>query len=1602
MRRRAAIACLYCVVVLHKEGGIQYAEASEAAGTAHPRGIPPPPPRRSTFGALVDQQAESDDAEGNEAKDPLSLGDARKVDFASTHAGLSMSRVPPPPPPLRVVHEVSSSLDVTPGRANVQPPPPPLTVRTTDLVTPLRKNTEMQQERLVGDPLVVRPPPPPLRPNLASVRSSTNILDEPKRHVASRQEVDRIRPPPLSRQGLSENLEGNPLEKPRREDVTKGEMPETMRRPLLSLEAIESEAPPGDSSFGAGGRVIPPPPPRLVSRIDSERSPRTGGNEVMQKTGNTKLAFESATFQQDVAGSNDRAVNPLSIEPPQILRVEPPPRDGVVRSSVMPSRGSPTTGQLAIENSPSENSSREMESAALVGFEEIERIHRPPGANYARTPRNIMERDTMSRHDDDTSYTLDSLERRIQPSRGFIGRDGTSNDVPLQTGYQSYESNHVHGPGMQGIRDTGSVYSPLPQTTAPGGLNYGGNVVGNRPPLEGQPLPTHIRNDGLRRPPPAAQGSPRAGLPRQSGQPLRRPDPRQMHSRYNAAHIEAAPPPTWKRLWRKIEGSLDGLADLEETLGGKARQLYSSTRDTAASTIGSTPWLKSKSGMEARPTQKNAPQFRPENVVGRKAPEKQESRLPGTRGPPPHAVKQTRKAATPYNPYGAMPAKKTTSEEPADSRKINWNDVVTKKTRRVIRASGGASTPNESSPMSLNTSYPSAQQAQRPPLAPQWKMDGDSKARPPPGQPAANLKQAFPSSQMGAPPQSGRKSVAQSKPVQKPKYLLDDPITWSERIGGLIPSFPKIRLFGRSSSFDYGSTMDAWKAEDESTAGSAGGLFGFLSRRKETDFPLRSQQARLVDSTAPLAKIPKMLVSLGEKCNSSIPFGLLTNGDEVQCRSIGQTRAFLDIAGMILFLSGLRMLPAIRSPLSGLESMTENVDAASLYLGEALATWAPFVFSAAFLSALTSALVFETKAKPLAARNQEVTDKEVRYGSLFLRLTTSHSTPRRIMDKVGAVAHEQVLARVELTRVRCFISTILLIIALAAMAFVQPVLQAIGSALLHIIGLLELHHWPPQWNVLWSTLKSAMAPLVQMIVATLKDGVHSLAENPVRFAYQASIIMSLLAVAILPSMEAQRKPPPGVDEETEEDVNAGSFDRLTSQVSALGTSSATRLALLSGSVETILERWRLAQPPEEGERRGALLGDVARLVGYGILSSGTLAVPLLLYMYAGILPMSPQSQLIRWDSILDLGVVLYVTQNIVWEALARVVRAKGIETSIAGYVNSIRDALNERTRQLEAPTLNLQVQASISPTLGLGVRDLWASHTTKRAWAVRGANLECRSGEVLLILGDEGSGRSRLLTTLSEAVLSPHRGASTVSRINRGSISLGGLDISKWDGNSLRRRAGVVLNDVRTCSDMAMVLSGLTMEEILDPTDGFGNLDPSHSPSQLERQSITKALQITGLSSSLLPRLPSKMTTVVTANEEDLKPSPFRARSTLLSPVEWSKLLLARVLSQTIFDNESTASGDKFDNCLMGSLLLLDDVTGNLSETDEARLLKNLRQTGAAVVVTSNRWAAGRWADRIVVMKGGAVVESGTHAELLNRGAQSLYASSWHAMTSMG
>lgn len=160
---------------------------------------------------------------------------------------------------------------------------------------------------------------------------------------------------------------------------------------------------------------------------------------------------------------------------------------------------------------------------------------------------------------------------------------------------------------------------------------------------------------------------------------------------------------------------------------------------------------------------------------------------------------------------------------------------------------------------------------------------------------------------------------------------------------------------------------------------------------------------------------------------------------------------------------------------------------------------------------------------------------------------------------------------------------------------------------------------------------------------------------------------------------------------------------------------------------------------------------------------------------------------------------------------------------------------------------------------------------------------------------------------------------------------------------------------------------------------------------------------MSGLSTSLLPRLPMKLSTVVTADGAEVGHYSASSLGVPLSPAEWSKTMLTKVLAQAIYDNSHQGkAADPTENCLTGSMLILDDVATFASETEEGRMLKSLKRSGAATILTSHRWSAGQFADRIIVIKDGAIVENGTHKELLSRGPQqSIYASKWQAMSGM-
>lgn len=1127
----------------------------------------------------------------------------------------------------------------------------------------------------------------------------------------------------------------------------------------------------------------------------------------------------------------------------------------------------------------------------------------------------------------------------------------------------------------------------------------------------------------------------------------RRPSPQELHARYLQQRSHARPLPAWKRVWRGIERGLDTLADLEDSVSDRASQLVNDVVKITPVKLPTASWIppvrklwNSNTKSSLAPLhdslqrnnnkdyeEENDPESRMQFSVasGRSLASADGAPIPGGL----ESLANRKMAASRFESTAPINGQTPTSANDMDDKtepSVTMNpyviqypqtstdiDLTGRNTKRLIRANGGALDPAQTSSLPF-AAKPENNKSFAVPQKGAEKSTTSSGTPLPVPSAASGIRQdsrAFLNSQANSPHLS-----SSSKRPTTTTFLndSDDDDDGSQslvgKLGRILPSLSRIPRFrfhlpGRGSSFsqDYSSAaMDIWADEDDEE--SSRGFLGIFSRSKATRPDTVHVAAHMRPRPKKGTSLPPPLDDLMDRCGRGKSSSLLNADDERQSIAVGRARAVLDIAQLMFFIFGARLVPDIGSlplPKTPLDFLSTTIPFFLSALMDATDTWAPFAFATAFLVARTRDVLLDKRVQTLEKSIGASVHDETQYGSMFLRLFSSQPTSRMLPVRSEKAARAQLLAKIETARLKTFVSCILISLAIMTVSILRTLFVTIIQSLGNLAGLQEWRSWPPHWGELGGGMKGVVLDLGKSISQMITIELADVLDYPLRVAYHVSVFAALSTVALLPVLETKRKVQPVAEQDAEEEGEV--HLKLTEQMTDLGSSGAIRLALLAddNTIESLLERWRLAIPLAAETKSGLSIASLSRLVLYGGLAGAILVFPLVVYGLVGITTFNARNNaLLRWDSLCDVAIVLFFTHRIAWDTLSHVVRATDSKQHIVGFLRSLKMAVDERTTSLSSQTVDLQLQASISAITGLTVKDLWAAHATRRAWAVRGANLTCRNGEVLVILGEAGSGKTRLLTTLAESMIVPPRRARSTTRV-RGNISFGSLDVTKWDPNQLKKRLGLFLTDVRTVSDTAQVVSGLTLEEILEPSDGLRVVDASHSPGVSERSCMMLALKLTGLYTTLLPRLPSKMSSVVTATEDDLRPSPLRPRYNVLSPTEWTKLLLSKVLAQAVYDNENSAgSNDKMENSLVGSILILDDVVCQLSEVDEARFVRDLRSTGAATLLTSPRWATGRFADRIAVVRDGAVVECGTHAELLNRGPQqSLYAAKWHAMT---
>ena len=209
---------------------------------------------------------------------------------------------------------------------------------------------------------------------------------------------------------------------------------------------------------------------------------------------------------------------------------------------------------------------------------------------------------------------------------------------------------------------------------------------------------------------------------------------------------------------------------------------------------------------------------------------------------------------------------------------------------------------------------------------------------------------------------------------------------------------------------------------------------------------------------------------------------------------------------------------------------------------------------------------------------------------------------------------------------------------------------------------------------------------------------------------------------------------------------------------------------------------------------------------------------------------------------------------------------------------------------------------------------------------IKGMSLEALPGQTIALVGPTGAGKTTIINLLTRFY-----------EIERGRVTIDGRDIRDMAKSDLRRLLGLVLQDTFLFAD--------TIMENLR----YGRLDATD-------EECIRAAQ-TAEADHFILRLPQGYRT-------DLS-----ERAANISQGQRQLLAIARAILAD------------------PAILILDEATSSVDTRTEARIQKALLtlMKGRTSFVIAHRLSTIREADRVVVIDRGAVVEEGTHRELLDK-----------------
>ncbi|MDQ1514649.1 MAG: ATP-binding cassette, subfamily bacterial [Actinomycetota bacterium] len=242
-----------------------------------------------------------------------------------------------------------------------------------------------------------------------------------------------------------------------------------------------------------------------------------------------------------------------------------------------------------------------------------------------------------------------------------------------------------------------------------------------------------------------------------------------------------------------------------------------------------------------------------------------------------------------------------------------------------------------------------------------------------------------------------------------------------------------------------------------------------------------------------------------------------------------------------------------------------------------------------------------------------------------------------------------------------------------------------------------------------------------------------------------------------------------------------------------------------------------------------------------------------------------------------------------------------------------------------------------SPVEAIRMENLTFAYPRSDGPVLKDLDLTIRAGQSLAIVGENGAGKTTLVNLLC-GFYEPTQGRITVD----------GVDLAEIDKRAWQRRIAAVFQEFAKYP--------LTLRE---------NVVLGHPGRAADYETRIRAGQRAGIM-ELVENLPQNWNTILSKKFEG---------GTDLSGGQWQRVALARAM----FALECGAG-----------VLVLDEPTANLDVRAESALYERFLDltAGLTTIVVSHRFSTVRRADRIVVLDGGRIAESGTHAQLMALGGR--------------